>query len=149
MELVSSLKNEISTAEGNWIMAKDKSEAQEVSVIDSLRAGVERNPTDVNQHLRLGWTYYGEDRLDEAIRAFQDAKDRFPEDIEVLYALALAYKKAGHKKDALGIFRTVIKAAEVLDDRMRGTMLRRLAIGHVNVLERGDWDLRNETWERK
>jgi len=130
-------------------MTKEKTNIPEVSVIDRLREELDRNPTDVNPYLRLGWTYYGEDRLDEAIHVFQDAKNRFPGDIEVLYALALAYKKAGHEKDALPIFRTVVKSAEDLDDQTRGAMLRRLAIGHANVLERGDWDLRNETWERK
>lgn len=130
-------------------MAKIQSDTEEVSIIDSLKSEVEQNPTDLNKHLRLGWAYYGEDRLDEAIDAFRDAKNRFPEDIEVLYALALAYKKAGNKKEALGIFRNVIEAASKLQDQTRGAMLRRLAIGHANVLETGDWDLRNETWERK
>ncbi len=130
-------------------MAKDKDDVQEVSVIDNLKAEVDRNPTDIKKHLRLGWAYYGEDKLDEAIDAFRDAKDRFPEDIEVLYALALAYKKAGKGDDALKIFRNVIEFATNLDDQTRGAMLRRLAIGHANVLERGDWDLRNETWERR
>jgi tetratricopeptide (TPR) repeat protein len=130
-------------------MAKIKSEMEEISLIDSLKSEVERNPTDLNNRLRLGWAYYGEDRLDEAIDAFLDAKHRFPEDIEVLYALAIAYKKAGRKKEALAIFRNVIQAASKLQDQTRGAMLRRLAIGHANVLEDGDWNLRNETWERK
>jgi tetratricopeptide (TPR) repeat protein len=130
-------------------MAQLEDEAQEVSVIDSLKSEVERNPTDVKKYLHLGWAYYGEDRLDEAIETFQNARNRFPDDIEVLYALALAYKKAGNGKDALEIFRRVIKSAESLQDQIRGAMLRRLAIGHANVLEQGDWDLRNETWERK
>jgi cytochrome c-type biogenesis protein CcmH/NrfG len=131
------------------MMEKLRSEVEEVSVIDSLKAQVEQNPTDIKGHLRLGWTYYGEGMLDEAVEAFGNAKDRFPEDIEVLYALALTYKKAGREKESLDIFRNVVKSAENLDDQTRGVMLRRLAIGHVNVLERGDWDLREETWERK
>jgi tetratricopeptide (TPR) repeat protein len=130
-------------------MAKHKIDAEEVSGFDNLIAEVERNPTDLKKHLRLGWAYYGEDKLDEAIEAFRNAKDRFPEDIEVLYALALAYKKSGKGDDALGYFRRVIEFATNLDDQTRGAMLRRLAIGHSNVLEQGDWDLRNETWERK
>jgi tetratricopeptide (TPR) repeat protein len=130
-------------------MAEPEGEVHEVSVIDSLKLDVERNPTDVKKYLRLGWAYYGEDRLDEAIETFRNAKHRFPEDIEVLYALALANKKAGNGEDALGIFRNVIESTKSLQDQTRGAMLRRLAIGHANVLERGDWDLRNETWERK
>ena len=130
-------------------MTKQTSQVEEISVIESLKAEVERNPTNVNHHLRLGWTYYGEDKLDQAMEAFRNAKDRFPEDIEVLYALGLTYKKSGKQKEALDIFHTVIKFAENIDDQTRGAMLRRLAIGHANVLERGDWDLENETWERK
>jgi len=130
-------------------MTDIQSDVEAASIIENLKAEVERNPTDLKKHLRLGWAYYGEDKLDEAIDTFQNAKNRFPDDIEVLYALALAYKKVGKGEDALEIFRNVIKSAPNLQDQTRGAMLRRLAIGHANVLERGDWNLINETWERK
>jgi tetratricopeptide (TPR) repeat protein len=124
-------------------------EVQEASAIDSLKSEVERNPTDVKKYLSLGWAYYGGDQLDEAIETFRNAKHHFPEDIEVLYGLALAYKKAGYGEEALDIFRKVIESTKSLQDQTRGAMLRRMAIGHVHVIERGDWDLRNETWERR
>jgi cytochrome c-type biogenesis protein CcmH/NrfG len=130
-------------------MADIQSDVEPTSILEELKADVERNPTDLKKHLRLGWVYYGEDKLDEAIDTFRNAKKRFPEDIEVLYALALAYKKVGKGDEALEIFRNVIKSAPNLQDQTRGAMLRRLAIGHANVLERGDWNLKNETWERK
>lgn len=130
-------------------MVKHKTEVEEISIMDKLKAEVERNPRDLNNHLRLGWILYGEDRVDEAIEIFQGAQDRFPKDIEVLYALALAYKKTGKGQEALRTFQGVIKSAEVLDDKTRAAMLRRLAIGHTNVLERGDWDLKDEIWEWK
>jgi tetratricopeptide (TPR) repeat protein len=130
-------------------MTKAEIDMQEVSIIDNLKAELERNPTNVKKYLRLGWAYYGENKLDEAIETLQDAKHRFPDDIEVLYALALAHKKAGDSEEALANFREVVKSVEHLDDQTRGAMLKRLAKGHINILERGDWDLKNEIWERR
>jgi len=130
-------------------MAKQNVEANEISVIETLIVEVEKNPAEINNHLRLGWTYYGENKLDDAVNAFQGAIDRFPGDVEALYALALSLKKAGKEKEALKVFKEVIGLVGKVDDQIRGEMLRRLALGHANILERGDWDLSGEIWERK
>jgi tetratricopeptide (TPR) repeat protein len=86
--------------------------------------------------------------LGEAVTAFQAALDHFPGDIEALYALGLALKKSGKGPEALELFKQVTESVVNLDDEIRGEMLRRLAIGHANVLEKGDWDLSGEIWER-
>jgi tetratricopeptide (TPR) repeat protein len=130
-------------------MTKSNIIENEISKIESLKLEVEKNPTDINSHLRLGWTYYGEDKMQEAVDAFQGGIQRFPGDIELLYALALSLKKLGKVQEALKLFKEVTDSVNELDDQIRGEMLRRLAIGHANLLERGDWDLSGEIWERK
>ena len=129
-------------------MTKSKMELNELSNIQSLKIEAEKNPTDIGTHLRLGWAYYGEDLLEEAVIAFQAAIDRFPEDVEALYALGLALKKRGKDQEALKYFKQVTASVDKLDDEIRGEMLRRLAVGHANVIEKGDWDLSGEIWER-
>lgn len=36
----------------------------------------------------------------------------------------------------------------VLEDSIRASMLRRLAVGHTNQLKGGDWALESEIWKR-
>jgi tetratricopeptide (TPR) repeat protein len=128
-------------------MSKAETELNQLSKIDGLKMEVEKNPTDIINHLRLGWAYYGEDKSDEAADAFQAAIDRFPEDLEALYALGLALKKIGKGSEALKLFKRVIDLTEKLEDQIKGEMLRRLALGHANFIEKGDWDLSGEIWE--
>jgi hypothetical protein len=33
-------------------------------------------------------------------------------------------------------------------DKVRNAMLRRLALGHINVITQGDWNLEKEIWQR-
>ena len=129
-------------------MSKNQTDLPELSRVESLKLEVEKNPTDVHNHLRLGWTYYGEDKSEEAVNAFQAAVDRFPNDVEALYALGLALKKASKDEEALKFFEQVIDLVEQMDDQVRGEMLRRLAIGHANQIKAGDWDLSGEIWNR-
>ena len=130
-------------------MTKSEMIENEISKIESLKLEVEKNPTDINNHLRLGWSYYGEDQMQEAVDAFQGGIQRFPGDVELLYGLALSLKKLGKEQEALKLFKEVVDLVEEVDDQIRGEMLRRLAIGHANLIEHGDWDLSGEIWERK
>ena len=130
-------------------MTKSEIIENEISKIESLKLEVEKNPTDINNHLRLGWTYYGEDKMQEAVDTLQGGIQRFAGDVELLYALALSLKKLGKEQESLKLFKEVVNSVEELDDQIRGEMLRRLALGHANLLERGDWDLSGEIWERK
>jgi tetratricopeptide (TPR) repeat protein len=130
-------------------MAKQPIEVEEISPIEKLKVKVQHDPTEISHHLRPGWMYYGEGSFEEAVRTFQYAEERFPSDVEVRYALGLSLKKSGREQGALEAFHEVIRLADSLENQTCGVMLRRLAAGHANILERGDWDLRNETWERK
>jgi tetratricopeptide (TPR) repeat protein len=132
-----------------WMMAKTPVQIERPPSIESLQEELKRNPKVVKNYLHLGWTYYVQGSYDQASQILSDAKDRFPEDVEVLYALALALKKNGDTDAALRFFRKVTLLAEKMEDRTKSGMLRRLAIGHANVITEGDWNLSHETWESK
>ena len=100
-------------------------------------------------HLRLGWAYYAKGKYEYAVETFKGANARFSDDVEVLYALALTLKVMGNKDKALSFFRKVTLLSEKIEDKDKAGMLRRLAIGHANVIVDGDWNLAEETWESK
>jgi tetratricopeptide (TPR) repeat protein len=130
-------------------MAKTQVLVEETDPIEAMKKELKKFPNDVGSYLRLGWAYYSNADYEKASETFSDGVDRFPEDVEIIYALALALKKSGEASKALANFRKVTLLAEKLEDRSKSGMLRRLAIGHANVLTEGDWNLAEETWESK
>lgn len=130
-------------------MAKAQVQVEEIDLIQDMKNKLKKDPKEAGSYLRLGWAYYGEKKYEDAARTFLDGIDRFPDDVELLYALALAQKKKGETNLALTNFRKVTLLAEKLEDRAKSGMLRRLAIGHANVIAEGDWNLAKETWESK
>jgi tetratricopeptide (TPR) repeat protein len=130
-------------------MAKTQVLVEETDPIEAMKKELKRNPNEVESYLRLGWGYYSNADYEKASEIFSDGVDRFPEDVEILYALALALKKSGEESKALTNFRKVTLLAEKIEDQSRAGMLRRLAIGHANVISDGDWNLADETWESK
>jgi tetratricopeptide (TPR) repeat protein len=98
--------------------------------------------------LRQGWAHYGAGEYEPAVAQFEQARHLAPDDPEPAFGLGLSHKLAGRKAQAIAAFREAAAHAEHLTDRTRATMLRRLALGHVNRLERGQWDLEKEVWGR-
>jgi tetratricopeptide (TPR) repeat protein len=103
---------------------------------------------DVAGLLRQGWAHYGAGEYEPAIVQFEQARRLAPEDPEPAFGLGLSHKVTGRQAPAIAAFREAAAHAEHLKDRTRATMLRRLALGHVNHLERGEWDLEREVWGR-
>ena len=91
--------------------------------------------------MQTGWSLYGNGQYAEACEILQEAYAQFPDDIEVLYALAMAFKKSGRKQEAINMFQKVLDHLDLLEDNTRRSMLHRLIVGHLNHLERGTWDL--------
>jgi Flp pilus assembly protein TadD len=119
------------------------------SSLDLLQAEAEAHPQDARAQLRLGWALYGAGRYERAARLLQLARDRSPQDLEVLYLLGLTFKRLGDRARAVQAFQALLPVAALTEDSIRGTMLRRLAVGHVNIISQGAWDLEPETWERR
>jgi hypothetical protein len=60
----------------------------------------------------------------------------------------MSLKAAGDSPGAATAFRDAAADAPGVTDAVRGAMLRRLAVGQVNWLQRGEWNLEPETWVR-
>lgn len=114
------------------------------NLLDTYRAAVAADPNNVDAQTNLGWGYYGARQYEEAIKAFREATRLDANCIDAHYGLALALKESGAPHDAIPEFETVIKLAPSLEARTRGQMLSRLATGHINQINRGEWDIQRD-----
>jgi tetratricopeptide (TPR) repeat protein len=120
-----------------------------VNVIDAYRAAVTASPNSAEAHSNLGWGYYGQKQFAEAIKEFQEALARDANWVDAYYGLGLAQKGAGAKTEAVAAFEKAAALAPQMEDRVRGSMLMRLAHGQVNQLKKGNWDLDKELRHRE
>jgi len=121
-------------------MAKTK-EGVKQSAVEEYRHAVAANPKSADAHANLGWGFYGEDKWDDAVREFDEALKLESGHIEALYGLALTRKCAGAKLEAVTSFNAAIAQLASLEDQTRVNVLRRLAKGHINQIQSGDWKL--------
>ncbi len=94
------------------------------------------------------WRAYGAGDLAQADQMVRRVLSQAPNDIEAAYLAGLVWRAQGNNQEAKGAFQIVVDQHVHLEDRTRGRMLRRLAVGHLNQIDRGLWDLEPETWER-
>jgi tetratricopeptide (TPR) repeat protein len=121
-------------------MAKTKAVVTH-SAVEEYRQAAAANPQSAEAHANLGWGYYGVDKWDDAIREFNEALRLEPGHVDALYGLALTRKCAGAKLEAVNSFNATLEQLPKLQDHMRGNVLRRLAYGHINLIQSGEWKL--------
>jgi tetratricopeptide (TPR) repeat protein len=117
--------------------------------MDNSEQVIQRNPVD--ELILKGWAFHAEGEQEAAEKSFRTAYEKDANSLEALYGLALVLKSQGRRRDSIKVFEQVIELIEnkVMADKVRGTMLRRLAKAHVNELQNGDWNLEAEIWQRK
>ena len=107
------------------------------------------NATTASDYIKRGWLYYSTKNYPLAESDFYKALDLDPDNPDTLYALALALKADGKSQPAIENFEKTIKVIDSFEDRVRAQMLKRLAIGHINQIKTGDWNLEKEMWHTK
>jgi len=106
------------------------------------------SPTTAQDFIRRGMAYYARKSYAEAEKDLQKAIGLDAREIEGHYRLGMVYKALKKKDEAIREFKTVI---DLLDTQTsfssaKYAMLRRLALGHVNEVSEGDWNLEKEIW---
>ncbi len=104
------------------------------------------------EYLREGWRLYGSKGNDDAAEEnFRRAISSNPNSVDAYYGLALVLKTQDRRQEAIQMFQKVVDLlnANVVEDRSRAQMLRRLALGHINWLKSGDWNLEKEIWRHE
>jgi tetratricopeptide (TPR) repeat protein len=87
---------------------------------------------------------------DQAEADFRRAISIDPEDVDATYVLGLVLKAEGRIEEAVASFQKAVSLIEAgkVENKDRSEMLRRLALGHINELTEGDWNLEKEIWQR-
>ena len=111
------------------------------NAIETYQAAVTSNPNSAEAYSNLGWGYYGQRKFDEAMTAFRQALALDRNYTDGHYGLGLTLKEAGKGPDAVPEFEAVVKLGPQDTNNIRGQMLARLARGHINRINSGDWGL--------
>jgi Flp pilus assembly protein TadD len=125
-----------------------QSSAASVPSLEQLEQQARASVSDAAAWLRWGWALYAAGRFSDSAEAGRKARALSAADPEPIYLMGMALKAAGDKAGAVAAFKAAAAEVPAMQDAVRGAMLRRLAIGQVNWLERGQWDLEPETWVR-
>ncbi len=107
------------------------------------------DPKTASDYEDRGWLLYAQGEYGRAVEDLKESIRLDPDKVDAIYALGLALKAGGDGKAAIEWFKKAATAAEYLENRARGRMIRRLAIGHIHEIETGDWNLEKETWQKK
>jgi tetratricopeptide (TPR) repeat protein len=112
--------------------------------IETYRSAVNSNPNSAEAYSNLGWGYYGLRNFDEAVKAFRQALSLDRNYIDAHYGLGLTLKEAGAGSEAVPAFEAVVTLAPQDANTIRGQMLSRLARGHINQIQSGQWGLNTD-----
>jgi tetratricopeptide (TPR) repeat protein len=106
-------------------------------------------PADPAAYLRRGYAFYGIKKYAEASEDFQKAFELDPTSVDAVYGLGMSLKASSKKDEATVAFKKAIALIDkgVVADKSRARILRRLALGHVNEIATGNWNLEAEIWQ--
>ncbi|NLG97884.1 MAG: tetratricopeptide repeat protein [Chloroflexi bacterium] len=99
-------------------------------------------PKTSSEFIRQGWSHYSNKEYYRAEDSFRKALDLTPDDPDTLYALAMTLFSSGRKQESIPVYRKVIEVLNRDPDQEKGnreTMLIRMAYGHINFIETGQW----------
>jgi len=106
-------------------------------------------PKTVEELQKRGIAYYARNRYAQAEVDLQKAITIDANNIDSYYSLGMVLKANNSKDAAVEAFKKVIELIQSRSDakEVKYHMLRRLALGHVNELTQGDWNLEKEIWK--
>lgn len=132
----------------SWNPFKKKSVVkEETTVIDPNEF---KEPMDYNSFTQRGWVYHSRGNQDQAESDFRRALSYSPESVDAYYALGLVMKSQGNKEGAVELFNKAMELIKqgMIEDFSQSEMMRRLTLGHINELTRGDWHLEDQIWHQ-
>lgn len=107
-------------------------------------------PGSPGEYIRRGLLFYARKRYMESEKDFKMAIESDPNNEDGYYGLGMVYKAQGEVEKSINAFNEVIRLLGINQEEKhdRNTMLRRLALGHINEMRTGDWNLEKEIWKR-
>lgn len=111
-----------------------------------------KQPKSFEDYYREGWVLHGSSKDEDAAEEnFRLAIAVDPNSADAHFGLGLVLKTQDRRQEAIQSFEKVVDILEntTQEDAIRAKMLRRLALGHINQLRTGDWDLEKEVWGKQ
>jgi tetratricopeptide (TPR) repeat protein len=108
-------------------------------------------PNTVDDYQRRGMAYYARKQYAEAEADLKKAISLDNKSIDSYYTLGMVLKAMDKGDEAVNAFKQVVDLIIAKPDAssVKNDMLRKLAVGHVNEITKGDWNLESEIWKRK
>jgi cytochrome c-type biogenesis protein CcmH/NrfG len=103
--------------------------------IETLRKQVQTNPEDADNHRQLGLGLFRTGEVEQAQEILEAANVRFPDNLELQYALAIVLKGQGDFERAHDLFMQVAALAKSQPDETRYAMIARLAVVQAEILD--------------
>lgn len=103
-------------------------------------------PKTAKDFVQRGWVRRVKHEVAEAEDDFRQALKLDAGNIEAVYGLAQSLMEQGKNDEAVKTFKEAAKLLEgdtLKDDPVRASMLRRQALGHIERMTKGEWDLIN------
>ena len=99
------------------------------------------SPQTAHEFIESGWTHYSQKEYFRAESDFQKALEFDPRDADTQYALAMTLMASARPQEATSAFEKVLSLLQDVPDQdmVRAHMLSRLAQGHINRIQTGDW----------
>jgi tetratricopeptide (TPR) repeat protein len=134
-------------------MKQEKRNSKQVQIFASnppVDPTAMEQPADPAAYLRRGYAFYGTSEYEKANEDFRQTLDLDPTSVDAVYGLGMSLKALGNKTESVAAFTKVIGLIdrEIISDKSRARILRRLALGHINEINTGDWNLEAEIWQR-
>ena len=106
-------------------------------------------PTTVEEYQKRGMAFYARKKFKEAEADLKKATSMDGNNIDSFYSLGMVLKAMNRKDDSVTAFNQALYLITALPDvkTAKYDMLRRLALGHVNEMTQGDWNLEKEIWK--
>jgi tetratricopeptide (TPR) repeat protein len=106
-------------------------------------------PSSADEFQKRGMAFYARKQFDAAEGDLRKAISLDSNHLDSYYSLGMVLKALDRKEDASVAFNQVLEliATNPVSNTSKNDMLRRLALGHINEMSQGDWNLEKEIWK--
>jgi tetratricopeptide (TPR) repeat protein len=106
-------------------------------------------PTTADDFQKRGMAYYARKQYAQAEVDLKKAISLDSNHLDSYYSLGMVYKATDRKEEAVDAFTHVIDLIQANPgvETTKNDMLRKLALGHMNEINQGDWNLEKEIWK--
>jgi tetratricopeptide (TPR) repeat protein len=106
-------------------------------------------PSTVDEYQKRGMAFYARKQFKEAEADLRKAILMDGNSIDSFYSLGMVLKAMNRKDDAVVAFKQALDLISAIPNEKttKYDMLRRMALGHVNEMTQGDWNLEKEIWK--